>query len=213
MNGKLIKGLIFAAGSLVGSAVTFLYLSNKHQKEKQAIIDSYEQEFKEMSKSLGNDIPDETVEATHETADMNITPDSVNYGGMFKPDADGPVNDIQFTKQYENESVKSTLTNIAQATIDGIMGPVRITRDEFEGGERRDLQRVSVLYYIDDDYLCDADDETETRPDLFMDIGMDNLDIFRYTDAEVIWVMNQKKGCMYEVEVYHGPCPIHYDDD
>ena len=211
LRSKVINGLIFAVGALVGSAATYVVLSKKFQDEKQSLIDSYELEFKEMSKSLGNDIPDETVEA--ENVDINAHPGNENYSGYFKPDHDAPINDVTFTKQYEHEDVKASLTSIAQATIDGKMGPVRITREDFEGGERRDLNRVSVLYYIDDDYICDADDETESRPDLFLDIGIDNLDLFKYTDAEVIWVMNQKAGCMYEVEVYHGHCPIYYNDD
>ena len=161
-----------------------------------------------MSKAAGNDIPDETVPADSEDA-TKVKPEmNTNYGGYFKPDSDGPLMNTVLAQyeNYEEEGVK--LTNMAQAYVDGTMTPVMVTQAEFESGERRDLERVSVLYYIDDDYICTADDETETRPDLFMAIGLENLEVFRLSDAEVIWVLNQKTGCIYEVEVFHGPCPI-----
>lgn len=209
MNTTTMKTLIFAAGALVGSAVTYILCSKAAKDRRDELIADYEAEIKELNESIyAKDIPQESQEAGSSTYPMKFNRgEKTDYSGYFNPEAvDGPK---MTASSYENI--------VRQGSFPGSEdeGPVLVEQEVYENNPDG-YTRLELRYYMDDDYLCDVQDIDTPIMDIEKYVGYDNLEVFRRTDAEYIWIVNRKTRCIYEVEVYrNGPCPINdiFDPD
>lgn len=102
MNTTTMKALIFAAGALVGSAVTYILCSKAAKDRRDELVADYEAEIKELNESIyAKDIPQESQEAGSVTDPMKFkTNEKTDYSGYFNPEAvDGPK---MTASSYEN---------------------------------------------------------------------------------------------------------------
>lgn len=201
MNSTTVRGLIFAAGALIGSAVTYILCSKAEKDRRDELVASYEAEIKELHESIyAKDIPQETQEASADPMKFKME-DKTDYTAAFKPDAaTGPSVNVQ---SYE-EIVRAG----SFPGSDEEMNPYLVTQEIFEHNPDGYTQ-FELQYYIDDDYLCDVDDIETPIMDVEKTVGYDNLEMFKTTDAEYIWVRNDRTKSIMEIEVYrNGPCPI-----
>lgn len=202
MTNKVLKGLIFAAGLVVGSAVSYILTSKKYVDERKELIESYESEIKDLNKSMySDDIPDESQPAESTVDPLRVKPENkTDYTAKFKPEnIKGPV--IR-TPDY-NDIVQSSAYAGASDTE-----PYLVTQEIFEH-DPDGYTQFELRYYMDDDYLCDVNDLEEPIVDIDRAVGYNNLEVFRTTDAEYIWVRDDNARTVTEIEVYrHGPCPI-----
>lgn len=213
MTDKAIKGLIFTAGALLGSAVSYIFLSKSYSDKINDLRKSYEEEFQNLSKKLyTNDIPNENVEA-HSEDDidpMKFKRDgnqSTDYTKMFQPSS--VPNPVIGTPDY-NDIVQAASYAGADDTV-----PYLVSQDIYDSNPRG-YTKFELRYYIDDDYLCDVNELMEAILDIDRFIGYDNLKIFKETDEEYIYVQNDNDRYIAAVEVYRGcPCPINdiYDTE
>lgn len=202
MNTTTMKALIFAAGALVGSAVTYILCSKAAKDRRDELVADYEAEIKELNESIyAKDIPQEAQEAGSVTDPMKFeTADKTDYSGYFNSETvHGPAT---IANPYENI--------VRQGSFPGSEdeGPVLVEQEVYENNPDG-YTKFELRYYIDDDYLCDVDDIDTPIMDIEKYVGYDNLEVFKRTDAEYIWIINHKTCSIYEVEVYRNcPCPI-----
>lgn len=200
MNSSIVKGLIFVTGAAIGSAVTYIFLSKAHKDAKDELIASYEKEIEELNKkAYAGDIPDETQKTpTGEDAMKFKTADKTDYTAAFNPEAAAAV----YRPSYES-------IVMAQATPDSENNkPYLITQEAYEVNHDG-YTKFELRYYMDDDYLCDVDDLETPIVDVEAEVGYHNIEIFKNSDAEYIWIKNDKNCSISEIEVYrNGPCPI-----
>lgn len=209
MNTTTIKALIFAAGALVGSAVTYILCSKAAKDRRDELVADYEAEIKELGESIyAKDIPQESQEAGSSTDPMKFkTEERTDYSGYFNPES---VNGPKMTaNSYENIVRQSSFPGSEDE------GPVLVEQEVYEKNPDG-YTKFELRYYMDDDYLCDVQDIDTPIMDIEKYVGYDNLSVFRHTDAEYIWIVNHRTCSIYEVEVYrNGPCPINdiFDPD
>ena len=202
MTDKVLKGLIFAAGLVVGSAVSYILTSKKYVDERKELIESYEAEIKELNKSMyADDIPDESQPAESAVDPLRVKPENkTDYTSKFVPgNVKGPIikppeyNDIIQSSAYAGASDSE---------------PYLVTQETFEH-DPDGYTQFELRYYMDDDYLCDVQDLDTPIVDIDKAVGYQNLEVFRTTDAEYIWVRDDNARTVTEIEVYrNGPCPI-----
>ncbi len=200
MNSTTVKGLIFAAGALVGSAVTYILCSKAEKDRRDELVASYEAEIKELNESMyAKDIPQETQEATSTVDPMKFKAEaSTDYTSKFNPsEVASPV----------SASYESFIKAQAHPEEEEV-GLVLVTQEVYENNPMG-YTKFELRYYMDDDYLCDVNDLETPIMDVQKYVGYENLEVFKNTDEEYIWIANHATKSIYEVEVYrNGPCPI-----
>ena len=206
LPNNVVKGLIFAVGAAIGSAVTAILLAKSYSEKIAEIRQSYEDEIAEINKRIfDKDIPQEStkVEDDAETDPMKFKRSKeadTDYHACFKPNL-VVAPDIK-TPDY-NDIVQSV--SYAGASDDG---PVLITQEIFDTNPNN-FTKSYLRYYQDDDYLCSVDDPETPIVDIDYWVGYDNLKVFKDTDEEYIWIAHFDNHTMAEIEVYrNGPCPI-----
>lgn len=206
-NG-VIKGLIFAAGAAIGSAVTAILLAKSYSEKITEIRQSYEDEIAEINKRIfEKDIPQDGEKADNTTDEEDpmkfkrTKADIVDYHGKF--DASQSITPVIGAPTY-NDIVQS----VSYAGSEDEGGPVLITQEIFDTNPHN-FTKSYLRYYQQDDYLCDVNDEEEPIVDIDYWVGYDNLKIFKDTDEEYIWIAHFDNHSMAEIEVVrNGPCPI-----
>lgn len=202
MNASTVKGVIFIAGALVGSAITYILCSKSAKDNRDELVASYEAEIKKLNEKIySDDIPQETQEASKTEDPMKFkSEEKVDYTNFFKPEnVNGPaVNLASYNDIVQSQACPSEDDNT----------PVLITQEVYETNPMG-YTKFELQYYMDDDYLCDVEDMDTPIMDIEKFVGYDNLEVFKQTDEEYIWIINHNTKSLVEVEVYrNGPCPI-----
>lgn len=145
MNEGFTKLVIFAAGAVIGSAVTWKFAKTKYERIAQEEIDSVKEVFSRREVK-----PEPVVAAEEEHAAKTTYISTITRNGYAT------------TSYFENiEKGGSTMTN----------KPYVITPEEF--GELADYQTISLTYYADgvltDDYDEVIDDTEEVVGENFED--------------------------------------------
>lgn len=208
LPNSVIKGLIFAAGAAIGSAVTAILLAKSYSEKITEIRQSYEDEIAEINKRIfEKDIPQDGEKADNTTDEEDPMKfkrpkaDIVDYHGKF--DASQSITPVIGAPTY-NDIVQS----VSYAGSEDECVPVLITQEIFDTNPHN-FTKSYLRYYQQDDYLCDVNDEEEPIVDIDYWVGYDNLKIFKDTDEEYIWIAHFDNHSMAEIEVVrNGPCPI-----
>lgn len=207
-NG-VIKGLIFAAGAAIGSAVTAILLAKSYSEKMAEIRQSYEDEITEINKRIfEKDIPHDNKKADDSEVEiedpMKFKRDksaTVDYHGKFNPD-------LVVAPNIKTPDYNDIVQSVSYAGSEDEGGPVLITQEIFDTNPNG-FTKSYLRYYQDDDYLCDVNDLETPIADIDYWVGYDNLKVFRDTDEEYIWIAHFDNHTMAEIEVYrNGPCPI-----
>lgn len=206
MNSNIAKALIFTAGAAIGSIVTYILCRKSEMDHIQELTESYEAEFRELSKKITADIPDETVKAEETAEDpTRVKPDTnkTGYSNFFKPDG----------ASILSSSSMESLVREQSAPVDEPEGPVLITQEAYEDNPWG-YRQVRMCYWPEDDYICLEEHEDQALSDEsgyghhWKVVGKENLEMFEKTDCENIWVKSDAYRQLFEIERFFGPAPI-----
>ena len=200
MNSNVIRVFIFATGAIIGSVVTYIFCKKAEKDKLDAIMESYEEEIREMLNSVTvDDIPTETVKAEEDPVKFKYTEQN-DYTKYYKHNSGPTLYNQEYEQLVEDESYSGGTEN----------GPVVVGMNVYLQNEEGYTQQ-EMLYYIDDDYLCYSDNIGEAIDIKDHMVGDENLELFTLTDCDTIWVRNDYYKEYYEIEKLYGPCPINDD--
>ena len=175
MKNTLTKLFIFAAGAVVGSAVTWKFVEEKYKQIAQEEIDSVKEAFgitRETKDSAEDDIAEDYIENT-----------------------DGNSASFTETDQYKELLKHQGYINYSNDKGgDNMDRPYVISPEEF--GELDDYEQISLTYY-DDKVL--TDDFGNIIEDVDSLIGIDSLTHFGEYEDDSVFVRNDRTKCDYEI--------------
>ena len=179
MENSIIKVFIFAAGAVIGSAVTWKFVKTKYERIADEEIESFKEYYEKKIESKTTDqvepIDEESLSATIE--EMEDYLDKVNECGYSR---------------VESTVKKGGVTSMPKD------GPYVISPDEFD--ELPDYDSVTLSYYNDGvvtnmwDSPLDSDEVDEL-------IGRESLEHFGdyEDDPDVVYVRNDRLKADYEI--------------
>ena len=171
------KFIIFTAGALAGSLVTWQILKTKYEQREQEAVDSVKEVFSKREKT-----EDET--AAREMSDKNINkPDITEYASTIKKagyvDYSSTVNKEDKKKSEEGEKYN----------------PIYVIIPE-EFGMINGYDEISLTYYSDQ-VLVDEDGDVVENVDEI--IGYDSLNHFGEYEDDSVYVRNEIRKADYEI--------------
>lgn len=185
MNKYLVGTIIFAAGVVVGSTVTYFAKKDRLQKDADKQID-------EMRKYVDNKLRHYEIvekmnrkveEAEKKVEDISTekAPEFVNY--VWFSDSEKIEHDILEKKASEEHPT------------DDSVDPYIITEDQFTDPVPY-YDKITLSYYPEQNELID--DMSNSSEDLEV-VGRTNLDILAESGEETMYVRNDRIGIDYEV--------------
>ena len=196
MNKKLVYGLIFAAGSAIGSAVTWVLAKKKYEEIINLEVESARTVYNDMAKALAERNKKEKAEMDISSKAEEIKNETYSrLYSVYEP--------TQVTKSYLDELKEFVESNEPFFEEGEVVEeskrkdyPYIITPDEF--GELDGYSCLSFTYYTKDKILLDDRDEPIDDPDSI--VGIDNLEhpIDTYDDY-MLYVRNDQRRCDYEI--------------
>ena len=182
MRNTLNSVLIFAAGAIIGSAVTWKFIKTKYEKMAQEEIDSvkevYSRDRSEPEKDTEEEADIPKVSSSEQTTIME-------YAKML----DG----MGYTNYSSNS--KSSIESTKKTHEKKARGPYVINPDEF--GEPDDYSTVFLNYYADEVVAYDNDDEIFEDADKIL--GANFSDHFGDYEPDVVYIRNDEERCDYEI--------------
>lgn len=171
MNNTLSKIIIFAAGALVGSAVTWTVVKSVYEQRAQEEIDSVIAKFEEMTEQQSEEKPDKEVKEEPVTSER--LEKLLEYKKML--------DDEGYSEDEEKE-------------IDAKMKrPYVISPDDF--GEY-DYATVSLIYYADGVVTNERGKIIANVDEL---IGEESLTHFGEYEEDSVFVRNEEMEIDYEI--------------
>ena len=193
MNG-MTKLIIFAAGAVIGSAVTWKLVKDKYERIANEEIKSVKEVFSKKENDVNNRlsvannllkeklkkevIVEDTTEDIVQDEDIDSIPD------ISEPEEHEDYEAVLRKAGYKNEPQKTTKN-----------GPYVIPPEEF--GET-DYDIISLTYYADN-ILVDDSDEKILNSKVDELIGVDSLSHFGEYDDDAVYVRNDALKCDYEI--------------
>lgn len=176
MNDTLSKVVIFTAGAIIGSVVTWKCVKSKYEQIAQEEIDSVKEAFARRREAEA-DAQEESKEAeSFKTSFTNVKPDLKEYASKL------------MDMRYADE--------VAADEEDDDMYVTRIIEPE-EYGELTDMgYDTDILSYFADGVVADDFDNVIDGVDL---LGPEFIEIFENTDEDVVFVRNEDLKCDYEI--------------
>lgn len=183
MNTNIKYILTFAAGTIVGSAITWKMLKSKYEQIAQDEIDFQLERFSRKEAKLNQEIKD-----------VNDVLDA--YGKVEKAQVEEykkTVAERGYT-DYTKYSTQDTPENEAKEEDTNEVKPYVITPEEF--AEKDDYQCINLTYYADgiladdDDYLVDDVDNV---------VGVDSLSRIGEYENDALHVRNDRLKIDYEI--------------
>lgn len=180
MNNTLSKFLIFAAGAVVGSAVTWKYIMSKYE----VVEENYETEIEEAVEEV-EPVVEENTEEPEPIAKPKDKPDIFEYARKLQ--------DMEYTNysNVENDKEGATTNVIKHKEI---KEPYVISPAEF--GSLDDYDTISLNYYADGVL---ADDMDEVIDDVDGTVGYDALTRFGEYEDDSVFVRNEDLKVDYEI--------------
>lgn len=174
MKCTLSNIVMFAAGAVIGSAVTWKVLKTKYERLAQEEIDSVKEAFSRRKNAKENVVADiETADADHSKEYASILSDK-GYAHDIDPD------------KIEKGGTKPVDEG----------RPYVIAPEEF--GEDEDFETISLTYYADGILTDDMD--KPMSDDLIEElIGRESLDHFGEYEDDSVFVRNEIRKTDYEI--------------
>lgn len=169
MGEKAYRFLIFLAGAVAGSAVTYKVLNDKYAKlahdEIEEVREYYNSKLSESEEIEVDDLDDEDVEVSDEEV--------AEYEAMVENEG------------YSNEPKRKELKHYEYEVIEP---------EEF--GTKEGYDTIYLTLYADE-YL--ADDQDELVEDVEDKIGWENLNRMGEYEDDILHVRNYTLECDYEI--------------
>lgn len=178
MNTILNKVLIFAAGAVIGSVVTYKLTEKKFK-------DNYERRLEEDNASIREAFNDANFAAMVDV--IHNAPDAseeavTNYTSK--------VRDLNYlVEDPEEDTSKKKVKKIEEQPVPTVIDP-----NEF--GEYSDYDTQTLYYYTDDVLADDMDNVVEDVENI---VGSYSLTTFGQFEDDAVHVRNDVKRCYYEI--------------
>lgn len=195
MNNKVFGAIIFTAGAIIGSLVTWKVIKTKYEDIAQEEIDSVKEEYTRlmvsMKKKLNNSVTykDDNNEDDRSEKDTDNIDDSImtNYNEIVNSyrSSDDEEN-IQNEKEGEEKEEDNDGVSYMEA-------PYVISPDDFGSVPG---YNVEPLDYFADGILADG---WGVELDIAETIGEDAINHFGDYDDDVVYVRNEQTKLEYEV--------------
>lgn len=191
MNYKFTNALMFAAGAVIGSAVTWKVLKNKYEQMVQEEIESVKEALAGMNNI--DDTYDECEEADDEEEEQSDH-HQINWDELedldedeeYEPDDDELDEYENIASQYSNEKGGAEKVELREPKV----------LDPIEFGEMDGYKTVSLTYYADN-VLEDEKRKIITNVDEL--IGEGSLDTFGEYEDDSVFVRNYRLRTDFEI--------------
>ena len=199
MNYKIINTLLFTAGAVIGSAVTWKFVKTKYERLAQEEIESVKEAFsrnRDSSSDTKDDEQDDESE-TDDTEGQNEYNDVDENGVPIEGDGEDPQDYMMRLYEYEANVRRLGYLSAANREQGGgepvYLAPYVISPDEFaEDG----YDSAMLTYYSDgvleDEYWNVIDDVEDI-------IGKEFEDRFGEYANDTVFIRNEKLHTDYEV--------------
>lgn len=201
MNYKFINLYMFAAGAVIGSAVTWKLVKNKYEQIAQEEIDSVKQAFTELS-SIRQDEDQEDV-MDHEPETHRERSRQINWSEL----EDLEDEDAEFYEEDENDAAVNGLREEYGRLVEPYInndekgGANKMTKEPYviapyDFGELDGYKRFELTYYADgiledEDYNIVKDSEEL--------IGRDSLYTFGEYEDDAVFVRNENLMADFQI--------------
>lgn len=195
MNNKVFGAIIFTAGAIIGSLVTWKVIKTKYEDIAQEEIDSVKEEYTRlmvsMKKKLNDSVTykDDNNEDDRSEKDTDNIDDSImtNYNEIVKSYRSS---DDEENTQNEKEGEEKEEDNDGVSYMEA---PYVISPDDFGSVPG---YNVEPLDYFADGILADG---WGVELDIAETIGEDAINHFGDYDDDVVYVRNEQTKLEYEV--------------
>ena len=195
MNNKVFGAIIFTAGAIIGSLVTWKVIKTKYEDIAQEEIDSVKEEYTRlmvsMKKKLNDSVTykDDNNEDDRSEKDIDNIDDSImtNYNEIVKSYRSS---DEEEDDQNEKEGEEKEEDNDGVSYMEA---PYVISPDDFGSVPG---YNVEPLDYFADGILADG---WGVELDIAETIGEDAVNHFGDYDDDVVYVRNEQTKLEYEV--------------
>lgn len=191
MNTNMV--ISFAAGAVVGAGAAYFCLKEKFKMQAEDEIRQMRDYYKKKMDELENDDEEEESENEHSSyssfdsliKDEEAKKAYVNYNTV-NPEA-------SMTKEEFDEMRERAM--MTQAPEDEHDEPYILTVEEFEDG-KAGYDSIGLSYYEGDDTLVD---EAEDMVEVDETVGSENMEWFKASGVDAMYIRNDRVGCDYEV--------------
>lgn len=182
MNRTLSNVLLFAAGAVVGSAVTWKFVKTKYEQIAQEEIDSVIEVFSRRDDEYESE---EDIEVDEEQEEES---EGVKYTNTRqKPPLDEYVSQIK-KLNYSGESTP-------EEEEEDVYEPYVISPDEY--GEIHAYETIGLNYYADGVLTDELDNPIE---DVDSIVGSDYAEHFgEFDEPNIVYIRNDERKCDYEI--------------
>lgn len=196
MNNKIFGAIIFAAGAVIGSLVTWKVIKTKYEDIAQEEIDSVKEEYTRLMVSMKKKLNDS---ATYKDSDDNEDDESEEDTDVFDDSTMKNYNEIikgyrSSNEEEDNQNEKKG--DEKEEDNDGVSymkAPYVISPDDFGSVPG---YNVEPLDYFADGILADG---WGVKLDIADTIGEDAVNHFGDYDDDVVYVRNEQTELEYEV--------------
>ena len=189
MNCKYTNVLMFAAGALIGSAVTWKVVKTRYERLMQEEIESVKEVF---SVNLADDQDEEIDEESEEAQEPQETEHHINWADYEDLDEEEEESD-EDTNEYAS-LVNKYINEKGGAVTMVAKEPYVISPTDF--GELDGYNQIGLTYYADG-VLEDEDWEIVTDVDEL--IGKGSLNTFGEYEDDSVFVRNEKLCTDFEI--------------
>lgn len=195
MNNKVFGAIIFTAGAIIGSAVTWKVVKTKYEEIAQEEIDSVKEEYARLMISMKKKLNDSVtykddnnneIDEFDKDADNANDRTMTNYNEIIK-------NYYSSDEEENNQNEKKGEKKEEDDEVPYINGPYVISPDDFGSIPGYNME---PLDYFADGILADG---WGVQLDIDETIGEDAVKHFGEYDDDVVYVRNERTELEYEV--------------
>lgn len=183
---KILYFALFAAGAVIGSAVTWKVVKTKYEQIAQEEIDSVKDLYSKKIDEHSNEINElQKISNALKNVDNKIKGASNDYEQLLE---------TCDYKHSDEETIENKYEEVGKMPV--IIEddkPCVISPDEF--GEYEEYELIFLTYYADGT-VADYEDPIE---DVDLMIGLENLNEMGKYEDDILHIRNDRHQCYYEI--------------
>lgn len=200
MNKKLVSFLMFTAGAIIGSVVTWKVVKTKYEEIAQEEIDSVKEEYTRLMVSMKKKLNESVVRADEDDEDLDE--DDAEEDSNDDRDETEMIDYHKIASKYRSSNEEDNQNeeegderekDSDDDEVPYINGPYVISPDDFGSVPG---YNVEPLDYFADGILADG---WGVQLDIDETIGEDAVNHFGEYDDDVVYVRNEATEIEYEV--------------
>lgn len=186
--GKATNLIIFVAGAVLGSLVTYKYLKTKYEyiaQEEEIDLDSVKEAFSKSNtvESETEEVPIKNISSLKEKPNLNDV--ASKYTNILHK--------LNYTNYSNAEEIPVPVPFENEDCVE-LDEPEVIPPDEF--GEFEDYDKISLTYYSD--YVL-ADENDDLVEDIENTVGAESLETFGEWEDDSVFVRNDRLKAYFEI--------------